>query len=59
MSNSQVVETIHGKYSKYEIKKKITTLDGIKFYIYKDGKPHQGAYSSLSDAVAAARKEAG
>ena len=57
MSDDEVIETIYGKYSKFEVIKK-TTLSGVKFYIDKDGKYHRGSFSSLKDAVAAAKKEA-
>lgn len=54
MAEAKVVETIYGKYHKYEIVKK-----GREFFIRKDGRPHRGSFSSLSAAVEAARKEAG
>ncbi len=54
----KVVETIYGKYSKYEI---IRTdggfLSSTSFSIYRDGKYHRGSYSSLSAAVQAAKNE--
>lgn len=58
MSDSVVVETIYGKYSKYEIVKKSSVFSS-EFYIRKNGKPHRGSFSSLSAAVEAAKKEAG
>ncbi len=58
MSDSKVVETIYGKYSKYEIVKQSRILSGPTFYIHKDGEPHRGSFSSLKDAVEAAKKEA-
>lgn len=51
------VETLYGKYYKYEIFKKITTFGSAKFYIYRDGKYYKGPYSSLSGAVEAAKRE--
>jgi hypothetical protein len=57
MSAKPVVETIYGKYHKYEIVKD----EGVfttHFYIRRDGKAFRGPYSSLSSAVEAA-KEAG
>lgn len=52
MSEGQVVETVYGKYSKFEVLKK-----GGSFYIYKDGKYHRGSFSSLKAAVEAAQSE--
>jgi hypothetical protein len=54
----EVVETIHGKYHKYEIIKDTGGVFGsIKFNIYRDGSYYKGPYSSLADAVEKARKE--
>lgn len=54
----EVVETIYGKYHKYEITRVPGgLLSNTKFYILKDGKPYRGSYSSLRDAVEAAKKE--
>ncbi len=58
MGDKTVVETIYGKYSKFEIVKD-SGLISTKFYIRKDGKPHRGSFSSLAAAVEAARREAG
>lgn len=57
MSSKTVVETIYGKYHKFEVIKDVGPLGGVKFYICKDGKPFSGSYSSLSSAVEAAKKE--
>ena len=57
MSKGEVIETVYGKYSKYEIIKEAGVWS-TKFYLYKDGKYHRGSYSSLRDAVEAAQKEA-
>ena len=62
MAKGEIVETIYGKYHKYEIEKNIdsgilTFGSKITFYILRDGKPYRGSYSSLSDAVEAAKKE--
>ncbi len=52
------VETIYGKYNKFEILKDGGGAFGsIKFYLYKDGKPYKGPYSSLNNAVDAAKNE--
>ena len=59
MAQEELVETIYGKYSKFEIIKKTSLLSGIEFFIRKNGKPYKGGYSSLSSAVNAAKKEAG
>lgn len=53
-----VVETIYGKYSKYEIVKDPGgLLSNPSFYIYGDGSYHRGSFSSLAAAVDAARRE--
>lgn len=57
MSDGQIVETIYGKYSKYEIVKKASLFGGPAFYVRKDGKPHRGSFSSLRAAVEAAEKD--
>lgn len=58
MAEKNVMETIYGKYHKFEIVKDPGGVFGsIKFYIYKDGKYFKGSYSSLADAVQAARDE--
>lgn len=57
-TDKDVVETVYGKYSKYEIVKKTSLLGNPKFYIYKNGKIHRGSFSSLKDAVKAAEEEA-
>lgn len=53
-----VVETIYGKHHKFEI---VRIPGGIfssmKFYIHRDGKEYKGSYSSLADAVEAAKRE--
>jgi hypothetical protein len=54
MSREVVVETVYGKYHKYEVIKKSDTF-GTKFYVHKDGKPFKGSYSSLSIAVEVAK----
>ena len=57
----KVVETIYGKYSKYEIVKSegaaMGLLGNATFHIYRDGEYHRGSFSSLSAAVQAARRE--
>ena len=59
MGTKTIVETIYGKYSKFEIVKDSGLLGSPKFYIRKDGHAHRGSFSSLAAAVAAAKKEAG
>ncbi len=57
MSEHKVVETIYGKYSKYEIVKNAGgVFSSSTFAIYKDGSIFKSGYSSLSDAVEAAKK---
>jgi hypothetical protein len=58
MAKSEVVETVYGKYSKYEIVKKTSPFGDPKFYVHKDGKPHRGSFSTLRAAVEAAQEEA-
>jgi len=58
MSDMKVVETIYGKYSRFDIFKDAGGVFGSpKFYLRKDGKPYKGSYSSLAAAVEAAEKE--
>lgn len=57
MSDDDIVETIYGKYHKFEIVRKSNSWSGPKFYIRRDGKPHRGSFSSLSAAVEAAKEE--
>jgi hypothetical protein len=60
MADSVLVETIYGKYSKFEVVKKTSSLMGSPaFYVRKDGKPHKGSFSSLKEAVESARRDAG
>lgn len=56
MASKEVVETIYGRYSKYEITE-TSSFTGTSFYIYKDGKPYRGSFSTLAAAVEAARSE--
>lgn len=58
MSDLQIIETIYGKYHKFEVVKDPGGVFGsIKYYVRKDGKPFKGSYSSLADAVQAATDE--
>ena len=59
MSERNVVETVYGKYSKYEIVKSSSMLGSPIFYIHKDGKPDSGSFSSLRAAVEEAKDRAG
>lgn len=55
-----VVETFYGKHNKYTVVKRAGGLfSSSTYYIHKDGKPHRGSFSSLRDAVEAAKKESG
>lgn len=51
-----IVETVYGKYSKYEVVKDSGLLS-TSFYVCKDGK-YVSSYDSLKDAVEAAKKKA-
>jgi hypothetical protein len=58
VSDKQVIETIYGKFHKYEIVKSPGgILTSPSFSIYRDGKYYKGSYASLADAVAAAKRE--
>lgn len=58
MANETLVETIYGKYHKFEIVRDSGGVFGSpKFYIRRDGKPFRGPYSALSAAVEDAKKE--
>lgn len=58
MGEPVVVETIYGKYHKFEIIKDPGGVFGsVKFYIRRDGKPFKGSYASLASAVQAAKDE--
>jgi hypothetical protein len=52
MSEHIVVETIYGKYNKYEIVKSAGgVFSSPTFAIYKDGSLFKAGYRSLADAV--------
>jgi hypothetical protein len=52
----EIVETVYGKYNKYEIMKESGgVFTSPKFYVYKDGKPFKGSFSSLRDAIEVAK----
>ena len=58
MAKQEVVETVYGKYSKYEVIRESGGVFGsAKFWIYRDGKYHRGPFSSLLDAVETAKEE--
>lgn len=58
MSEKEVVETVIGKYHKFEIVREWGGLiTSTKFYIYRDGKYYRGSFASLSGAVEAAKEE--
>lgn len=60
MAKDEVVETLYGKHSKFEVVKVPGgILTDAKYYIRKDGKPYRGPYGSLRDAVETAEKESG
>jgi hypothetical protein len=54
----KVVEIIYGKHSKYEIIQVPSgLLSSTSYMIYRNGSYHRGSFSSLSAAVAAARRD--
>lgn len=55
---NEVVETIYGKRSKFEIYEIKKSFGGREFVIYKDGSRWKGPYDSLARAVEVA-EEAG
>lgn len=58
MSEKEVVDTVRGKYHKFDIVRDSGGVFGkVKFYILRDGKPFKGPYSSLADAFEAATDE--
>lgn len=58
MAEKKLIETIIGKYHKYEIYRSPTTLGlGYDFWIYRDGERYRGKYSDLQSAIDAANKE--
>lgn len=58
MADYKLIETIYGKYHKFEIVKDPGGVFGSpKFYIRRDGEPFKGSYSSLADAVNAAKAQ--
>jgi hypothetical protein len=56
MSDRTAVHTVFGKHSRYDIMK-VSGWLGIKFYIWKDGRPDSGSFSTLKAAVEAAEKK--
>lgn len=59
MEKGEVVETVYGKYSKFDVVREPGgVFSSPKFYVYKDGKYHRGSFSSLKDAVEAANRDA-
>jgi len=54
--DKDVVETIYGKHSIYEIVKSKIPMLSPTYHIYKNGKHHRGSFSSISSAVLAAEK---
>ncbi len=52
---SKLVEVVYSKRNRYEVRRTETFL-GHEFWIYLDGKPHRGTFSSLPAALACAQK---
>jgi hypothetical protein len=56
MASRNVVETVYGKLSKYEIvKSEGGLISSTSFSIYKNGSYFKGSYDSLAKAVEAAK----
>lgn len=56
MAEKQVVETIYGRHSKYEIVKSPGgLLSSTSYSIYRDGQYWKGSYDSLARAVEVAK----
>jgi len=54
---NRVVETVYGRFHKYEIVKRDGFLLGSPtFAIHRDGAWYRGSYASLAAAVEAARR---
>ena len=53
----ELVETIYGKRSKFEIYKVKKTFGGAEFVIHKDGSYWKGTFDYLANAVDRARSE--
>lgn len=53
----ELVETIYGKRSKFEVYRIKKVLGGYEFVIHKDGQYWKGTFSSLSAAVGRANQE--
>jgi hypothetical protein len=60
MVTGEVIETLYGKYSKYEVVREPGgVFSSAKFYIYQDGEYLRGSsFSSLRDAVVACKEKA-
>ena len=57
----EVVETLYGKTSKYEVVRHPRAGGFLRteFYVLRDGKSFSGPYNDLRDAVEKAEKESG
>ena len=55
--SKEVVETIYGKYYKYEVIKETRTLSSPKYYIRCSDGSTSGSFSSLAKAVEWAREK--
>ncbi len=58
MSKKEVVETVFGRRSKYEIVRDHSWMGSVVFSILKDGKSYRGPYDELRDAVQRAKDDA-
>ena len=58
MSDKELMEKVYGKHHIYEIYKKGGGVFGSpKYYVYRDGEPYLGSFSSLREAVERAQRE--
>lgn len=56
--NNEIMETIYGKYHKFEVVKSPGgVLSSTSFNIHRDGKYYKGSYKSLADTVDAVKRE--
>lgn len=58
MSKKEIVDTIHGRRSKYEIVRDHDWAGSVVFRILKGGASHGGSYKDLRDAVERAQADA-
>jgi hypothetical protein len=52
-----VVETLYGKYYKFEVVRRTTWLGDYRFDVYRDGASVKTEFHSLSDAIDWVKKQ--